>query len=143
MNGKNCLLHELRNVGQPSHASLTAWSAALTNDFCVPVCVTMVCNWTSSLFTRRVSLSHEGFLCNGLYLPMAPLQPSDLCGLKCGVDTFFSLWPCFGKPLPPSRLGFVLGWQVFGSHSLPGSCPPSALLTPLRLPLWVAGLFIF
>lgn len=82
----------------------------------------------------RQSLHTKGFCVTVYIYPWPPLQPSDLWGLKCyssgrhcGLDTFFSLWPWFGKSLTPSGLAFVLGWQVFSSHSLPGSWPPSAL----------------
>lgn len=82
----------------------------------------------------RQSLHTQGFCVTVYIYPWPPLQPSDLWGSKCysrgrhcGLDTFLSLWPRFGKLLTPGGLAFVLGWQVFSSHSLPGSWPPSAL----------------
>lgn len=101
MNEKNCLLHSLRNVGQPSHASPTALSEALTNGFCVPVYVTMVCNWTSGYFTQ------EGFIYKGLYLPMAP----DRAFCPRWIEMLFEKY-C---GLVPTPAPLALFWEVTNS----------------------------
>lgn len=94
---------------------------------------------------------HTEVFCVTVYIyPWPPLQPSDLCGLKryprerrCGLDIFFSLWPWFGKSLAPSRLGFVLSWQVFCSQPTRFMASFRHFLELLSLSLWVAVLFIF